>query len=65
MEDIVWLGIVYKSAFFDLYAAAEGQDDWEHTVVYKASDTGILDAEELEAAQSMMSVDQYAQGVRV
>ena len=37
------------NAFFDLYAAAEGQDDW-HTALYKASDTGILDAERLEAA---------------
>ena len=48
------------NAFYELYEAATGQDDWV-TAVYKASETGILDNEELEAAQAMMSVDQYAQ----
>ena len=48
------------NAFFELYAAAEGQDEW-HTALFRASDTGILDQEELDAAQAMMSVDQYAQ----
>ena len=48
------------NAFYDLFSAAEQQDDW-HTALYKASDTGILDLEELEAAQSMMTSDQYAQ----
>lgn len=48
------------NAFYDLYSAAEQQDDW-HTALYKASDTGVLDDEELEAARSMMSADQYDQ----
>ncbi len=48
------------NAFYELYAAAESQKDW-HTALFRASDTDILDDEELEAARSMMSVDQYAQ----
>lgn len=48
------------NAFFDLYAAAENQDEW-HTALFKASETGILDDEELDAARAMMSPDQYAQ----
>ena len=46
--------------FYELYDAACGQKEW-FTKVYKASQTGILDAEELKAAQAMMSEDQYAQ----
>lgn len=48
------------NAFYELYDAAKAQDDWV-TAVYKASQTGILDDEELRAAESMMSADQYAQ----
>ena len=48
------------NAFFDLYEEAKGQTDWL-TAVYKASETNIIDKEELEAAQKMMSADQYAQ----
>jgi len=48
------------NAFYDLYSAAEQQDDW-HTALYKASDTGVLDDEELEAARSMMTIDQFQQ----
>ena len=48
------------NAFYDLFTAAEQQDDW-HTAIYKASETNILDEEELEAARSMMSVDQFEQ----
>lgn len=48
------------NAFYDLFTAAEQQDDW-HTAIYKASETNILDQEELEAARSMMSVDQFEQ----
>ena len=43
-----------------MFTAAEQQDDW-HTAIYKASETNILDQEELEAARSMMSVDQFEQ----
>ena len=48
------------NAFFDLYSAAEGQSDW-HTAIYRASETGILDDEELDAARAMMTPDQYEQ----
>jgi hypothetical protein len=48
------------NAFYELYTAAEGQDDW-HTSMYKASETGILDAEELDAARAMMTADQFEQ----
>ena len=48
------------NAFYDLYDAASGQKDW-FTQVYKASETGILDEEELEAAKAMMSPDQFEQ----
>ena len=48
------------NAFFDLYEAAQASDDW-FTAVYKASETGIVDAEELAASQSMMSTDQFDQ----
>ena len=48
------------NAFYDLYDAASGQKDW-FTQVYKASETGILDDEELEAAKAMMSADQFEQ----
>ena len=48
------------NAFYELYEAATSQDDWV-TAVYKASETGILDDEELDAAKAMMSADQYAQ----
>ena len=48
------------NAFYELYTAAEGQSEW-HTAIYRASETGILDEEELEAARSMMTADQFAQ----
>jgi len=48
------------NAFYELYEQAKGDDEWL-AVVHKASETGLLDREELEAAQKMMSPDQYAQ----
>ena len=48
------------NAFYELYMAAESQKDW-HTALFKASQTGILDDEELDAARSVMSVDQFEQ----
>jgi len=48
------------NAFFDLYEQATADDDWL-CVVNKASETGLLDQDELDAAQRMMSADQYAQ----
>jgi hypothetical protein len=48
------------NAFYELFEAAQAQDDW-YTKVYKASETGILDDEELGAAKAMMSPDQFEQ----
>ena len=48
------------NAFFDKYEEAAGNPDWL-AAVYKASETGILDDEELAAARVMMTADQYAQ----
>jgi len=48
------------NAFFELFDAAKSQNDW-YTKIYRASETGILDDEELEAAKSMMSADQFQQ----
>jgi hypothetical protein len=46
--------------FFDYYEKAANEDDW-YTILYKASETGILDQEELDAAKVMMTEDQYEQ----
>ena len=48
------------NAFYELFEAAQEQEDW-YTKVYKASQTGILDDEELDAARAMMSPDQFEQ----
>jgi len=48
------------NAFHEVYEQSVANDDWL-TAIYKASETGILDDEELKAAQQMMSADQYAQ----
>lgn len=48
------------NAFYELYEQSAANDDWL-TAIYKASETGLLDDEELSAAQNMMSADQYAQ----
>jgi len=48
------------NAFFDLYEQASADDDWLNAI-YKASETELLDEEELSAAQRMMSESQYLQ----
>ena len=48
------------NAFHEVYEQSVANDDWL-TAIYKASETGILDDEELSAARQMMSADQYAQ----
>lgn len=48
------------NAFYEKYEEAVANDGWL-AAVYKASETGILDQEELDAAKVMMSSDQYAQ----
>ncbi len=47
-------------AFFDLYQQAMEDPEW-YTRICKASETEIIDLEELKAARSMMTVDQYNQ----
>jgi len=47
-------------AFFDLFMAAQHNDQW-YTKLVKASETDILDQEELDAARDMMTVDQFNQ----
>ena len=46
--------------FFDRWEAAQSDPEW-FTMMLKASETGIVDAEELESARKMMSEAQYAQ----
>ena len=46
--------------FYDLYEQAAANDDWVATV-YRASETGILPPDELEAARLMMTADQFEQ----
>jgi len=46
--------------FYDLYENGEIQPEW-YTALYKASETNILDEEELRQASQTMSPDQYNQ----
>ena len=46
--------------FYDLYEQAAASDEWVATV-YRASETGILPPDELEAARLMMTPDQFEQ----
>jgi phage terminase large subunit len=48
------------NAFYDYYEQASSDEDWL-SAVYKASETGLLDSEELDAARGMMTHDQYMQ----
>ena len=48
------------NAFHEVYEQSVANEDWL-SAIYRASETGILDDEELKAAQQMMSADQYAQ----
>ena len=48
------------NAFYDMYEAAQADKHWI-TAIYKASETGLLDDEELESAKAAMSEDQYNQ----
>lgn len=45
--------------FWDLYQQAQAVDGW-HTACYRASETGILPAGELDAAKAVMAPEQYA-----
>lgn len=46
--------------FYDLYQLAQQTKDW-YTIVYKASETGIIPRGELEAARAIMSESEYEQ----
>lgn len=57
----IFIGTVRgRNHFFDIYQAAQGKEDW-HTAVYKASQTGIIPQEELDAAREIMSEEEYMQ----
>lgn len=49
-----------KNAFHKIHKAALGDDDW-FSLVLKASDSGILDQDELDSARKSLSASQYAQ----
>ena len=49
-----------RNYFFDLYEQAKENKDW-YACVFKASDTKILDQDELDAAKAVMSKDLYEQ----
>ena len=49
-----------RNYFYELYEQAKENKDW-YSCVFKASDTKILDDEELKAAQEVMSKDLYEQ----
>ena len=49
-----------RNYFYDLYCQAKGEKDW-YAAIFKASETKILDEEELRSARQMMSEDLYDQ----
>ncbi len=49
-----------RNYFYELYQKAKENKDW-YSCVFKASETNILDADELKAAQDVMSEDLYEQ----
>lgn len=49
-----------RNAFCELYEQAQSAEGW-HAMMFKASETGIIPAAELEAAKRSMTEDQYAQ----
>lgn len=49
-----------QNHFYDLYLRALSQPDWKVSI-FRASETGIVDPDELRAAQAMMSEDEYLQ----
>jgi phage terminase large subunit len=49
-----------RNAFFDQYEQAKADSDW-YAAMFKASETGIIPADELKAASRAMSENQYAQ----
>ena len=57
----IWIGTPQgHNAFYDLYERAREDPGW-FTALYKASETGIVDEQELEAAKKEMGQDEYMQ----
>lgn len=48
------------NAFYDLYTSASNDPEW-YAAMFRASDTGVIDPVELEAAKRDMSAEEYAQ----
>ena len=48
------------NAFYDLYTAASADPEW-YAAMFKASETGVIDPSELEAAKRDMSPEEFAQ----
>lgn len=49
-----------QNAFYDLYQNAVNDDDW-YAGLFKASETGVISADELTANRKNMTPDEYAQ----
>lgn len=49
-----------KNAFYDIWKDSQEKSDW-FSLMLKASETKLIDAEELQAAKSAMTEEQYAQ----
>lgn len=49
-----------RNAFFEVHRHAETSPDW-YSLVLRASETGLVDAQELADARAMMTPEQYAQ----
>lgn len=57
----VWIGTPKgRNAFHAIWEAADGASDW-YRVMLRASETGLVDADELHAARQQMTPEQYAQ----
>jgi phage terminase large subunit len=58
----VWIGTPKgQNDFFDLWQTARHESDRYFTLMLRASQTGLVDRDELEDARRMMTPEQYAQ----
>ena len=57
----IWIGTPKgKNAFWELYEHSQNNEGWEW-FLFKASETGIIDADELEENRKVMTQDEYNQ----
>lgn len=57
----IWIGTPWgRNHFYDLYTHAPTDGQW-HTALYRASESGVLDAAELANARTQMSVEEFDQ----